>query len=470
MAQRPNILLIVADDMGYGDFGVFSEGRTQTPALDRLVGEGVCLTQHYSGSPVCAPARAALLTGRYPHRTGGIDTLEGRGLDRIALRETTIADLFRRAGYRTGIVGKWHSGALDWRYHPNARGFDEFVGFRGGWQDYYRWRLDYNGSFRRTDGRYLTDVLTDEAIEFLRRHHKRPFFLHLPYNAPHFPLQAPAEDVVAFAATGKFNTAVSILYAMIRRMDAGVGRLLEELKTLGLEADTLVMFTSDNGPQFGGTGERCTDRFNCNFHGCKGNVYEGGIRVPMVLRWPAGLDGGGRHFDGMVHFVDWLPTLLAAAGADAPAELDIDGADVLGALRGEGGEVPSVRFWQWNRYTPVGTCNAAMRDGKWKLVRPVIREAMIVSKEDSQMDRGLKYQPEQYDDICRDDEPPRTVPEPPPAELYDLDADPGERNDLAAAEPDRAAAMLRQLETWFEKVEAERRTIADDSWPVARRR
>ena len=129
---KPNIILILADDMGYGDFGVFSEGRTQTPALDRLVGESVCLTQHYAASPVCNPSRASILTGRYPHRTGSIDTLDWRGLDRLALRETTLADVFSRAGYATGLVGKWHLGAFDPRYHPMSRGFDEFVGFRGG--------------------------------------------------------------------------------------------------------------------------------------------------------------------------------------------------------------------------------------------------------------------------------------------------------------------------------------------------
>ena len=130
----PNIVLILADDMGYGDFGCFNDGLTETPALDHLVDEGVCLTQHYSASPVCAPARASLLTGRYPQRTGAIDTLEHRGLDRLALAETTVADVLRRAGYVTGLVGKWHNGALDERYHPNRRGFDEFLGLSGGWQ------------------------------------------------------------------------------------------------------------------------------------------------------------------------------------------------------------------------------------------------------------------------------------------------------------------------------------------------
>jgi arylsulfatase A len=199
---RPNIVLILADDLGYGDLGGYNGGLSQTPALDALATEGLCLSQHYSASPVCAPARASLLTGRYPHRTGAIDTLEMRGLDRLALRETTIADLVRRAGYATGLVGKWHNGALDARYHPNRRGFDEFAGFSGGWQPYFNWRLDRNGTETRTDGRYLTDVFTDEAVDFIRRHAREPFFLYLAYSAPHFPFEAPEEDVRPFASTG----------------------------------------------------------------------------------------------------------------------------------------------------------------------------------------------------------------------------------------------------------------------------
>jgi len=460
MKDVPNILLIVADDMGYGDFGCFSEGRTQTGAIDSLVAEGVCLGQHYSASPVCAPARAGLLTGRYPHRTGAIDTLEARGLDRIALREATLADCLRRAGYATGLVGKWHNGAIDPRYHPNARGFDEFVGFRGGWMDYYRWRLLRNDRPRATDGRYLTDVLTDEAVAFLRRHAKERFFLHLAYNAPHFPFQAPADEVISFAETGRYDPVVSIIYGMIRRMDAGIRRVLDELAGLGIEENTLVMFTSDNGPQFGPWGTYDATRFNCDLNGSKGHVYEGGIRVPMVLRWPATLDGGWR-FDDFVHFTDWLPTLCAVAGIEPVGELPLDGENILPALRGEGGKCNPRRFWQWNRYTPVGFSNAAMRDGRWKLVRPRIAETMYLPEEESRRDRDIKFHPLRFTDICRDPEPPRDVPKPPPARLYDLDADPGEQNDLAEVHPGRTAGMLRELETWFESVEAERRAIAD---------
>jgi len=458
--RPPNIVFILADDMGYGDFGVFNDGLTRTPALDGLVAESVCLTQHYSGSCVCAPARGSLLTGRYPHRTGAIDTLEGRGLDRLALRETTMADLLKRAGYGTGLVGKWHNGALDPRFHPNARGFDEFAGFRGGWQDYYRWRLDRNGGFEKADGRYLTDVFTDEAIGFIDRHADRPFFLHLAYNAPHGPLQAPEDRIAPFAETGRFTRGVSTLYAMIAMMDDGIARVLEALRRHGIEDHTLVIFTSDNGPQFGGQGEMRTDRFNCGYNGSKGSVYEGGIRVPLVMRWPDGLEGG-RHFGEMAHFTDWLPTLLAAAGAEPPGELDLDGDNILPILRDEGGQVNPRRFWQWNRYTPVGECNAAMRDGPWKLVRPEIGQAMFVSAEDGRMDGELKYEPEKHTEILRAPDPPRALDAPPAAQLYNIDADPLEQHDLAAGEPRRVAKMMRELESWFESVEAERGTIDD---------
>ena len=460
--QPPNVVLILVDDMGYGDFGIFNDGSSRTPRLDALAAESVCLTQHYAGSCVCAPSRAALMTGRYPHRTGAIDTLEGRGLDRLALRERTMGDLFQAADYATGLIGKWHLGALDPRYHPNARGFQEFCGFRGGWQDYHDWRLDRNGNFEPPDGRYLTDVFTDEACDFVRRHRNEPFFLHLTYNAPHTPLQAPEEDVAPFEATGKFTKGLSILYGMIQRMDTGVGRLLDELQQQGLEDNTVVLFTSDNGPQFSGQGDDCIRRFNCGYNGAKGNVYEGGIRVPMLVRWPGCLDGG-RHFDEMVHFCDWLPTLGSAAEVSIPDEIALDGSDVLSVLRGEGGQVNPRRFWQWNRYTPLIESNAAMRDGPWKLVRPSIRETMHVAREDLDVDRALKYEPDRIDDITRGPEPERDVPAPPPPQLYNIEQDPLEQKDLAEAQPERIAGMLRELETWFESVEADRRSI-EDNW------
>jgi arylsulfatase A-like enzyme len=452
---KPNIIVILADDLGYGDIGAFGNPDVITPNLDAFANESVCLTQHYSASPVCAPARAALLTGRYPHRTGAIDTLEALGLDRLSLREKTIADVLKQADYFTGLVGKWHLGAFDPKYHPNARGFDEAICFRGGWSDYWQWRLDYNGSYRECDGRYLTDVFTQEALEFIKRHRDRPFFLHLAYNAPHFPFQVPDEDAKPFRETGKFTEGVSLIYGMIRRMDKGIGQLLNALEEFGIAENTIVLFTSDNGPQFSGKDDMCTVRFNCQFNGCKGLVYEGGIRVPAIIRWPAGLDGG-RIVSEMTHFTDWFPTFAAAANAKLPEELNIDGENILPVLRGHRHSSDRPRFWQWNRYSPVRTCNAAVRHGYWKLVRPVIQEAMAVLPEHLELDRRIKYDPGALTDIYRDSEPERVLPEPPPPLLFKLDEDPFERCDLADRYPDMVERLGNALDNWFEEVERER--------------
>ena len=464
--KRPNIVFILADDMGYGDFGTFNPDVSPTPALDQLMTQSLCLTQQYTASPVCNPSRAALMTGRYPHRTGSIDTLEWRGLERLALRETTMADCFKGAGYTTGLVGKWHLGAFDPRYHPNRRGFDEAVCFRGGMHDYYDWRLEYNDTVKRADGRYLTDVWTEEAVGFIDRHAEEPFFLHVTYNAPHTPLQVPEEELKPYTDLEKFTPAVAAVYAMIQRMDRGIGRILETLRKHGLEDNTIVLFTSDNGPGLSGKGDNCLNRFNCNFNGAKGFVYEGGIRVPMIVRWPDGMRAG-EQIDDMVHFTDWFPTLLAAAGLEVPEELrtdgerPLDGVNVLPVLRGEGGEVCTRRFWQWNRYTPLIECNAAIRDGDWKLVRPVIREAMDVP--DIKWLHVSMYETEHFieNGVIQEPDPPRDVPAPPPAELYNIADDPLERHNLAETEPARARKMLTELETWFEHVEADRRSIED---------
>ena len=451
----PNIVLIVADDMGYGDFGCFNGGASHTPTLDQLVSEGTCLTQHYSASPVCAPARASLLTGRYPQRTGAIDTLEHRGLDRIALGERTLGDVMKSAGYATGLVGKWHNGAFDERYHPNSRGFDEFAGFSGGWSSYWDWRLDRNGTITKADGRYFTDVLTTEAVDFVRRHKTEAYFLLVAYSAPHYPFEAPDDEVARFAESEKFTAGVAAIYAMVHRMDAGIGAILDEV-----DDDTLVMFTSDNGPQFSGSGDYATHRFNCGFKGAKGLVYEGGVRLPMVLRWPNGIAAAGQR-DELVHFNDWLPTLAAVAGADV-TELELDGVNALPLLQGDAADVPDVRFWQWNRYTPIVDGNAAMRDGNWKLVRPAIAAAMEVTPRDLMLDIDSKNRPDEYAAILDEPEPQRDLTvAPAPSQLFDIAADPAEEHDLAAARPERVQRMEAALARWFEEVERDRLTIAD---------
>jgi arylsulfatase A-like enzyme len=447
--------MVVADDMGYGDLGLFNDGRSSTPHLDTAAAEGVCLTQCYAGAPVCAPSRASLLTGRYPQRTGSIDTLHGRGLDRIALSEVTLGDVFRSAGYRTGLIGKWHNGALDSRYHPNARGFDEFAGFSGGLSDYYAYALDLNGSEVEGDGRYLTDVLTEHAVSFLRRSAREPFFLIVAYNAPHFPMQAPSEIVERYTNAGA-TLGAALTYAMVEVMDEGVGRIDTTLRELGLYENTIFVFTSDNGPYLGEVQGISLDRFNYGWRGAKHFVFEGGIRVPAIMRWPAAL-GGGRVLSAMVHFADWMPTLVAAAGGALPEGVDLDGNDVLAVLAGETERVEQQRFWQCNRYAPRIEGNAAMRDGDWKLVRPAIPELMQVTDRDREIDRALNYRmPGRITTI--DDSP---LPEfdawsPPTPLLFDLGADPFERHDVAELYPERVRQMSTALERWFESVERDR--------------
>ncbi|MHB9031714.1 MAG: sulfatase-like hydrolase/transferase [Anaerolineae bacterium] len=459
--MKPNIIYILVDDMGYGDFSALNGGLSNTPALDGLLAEGITFSQHYTASPVCNPSRACLLTGRYPHRTGSIDTLEWRGLERLALGETTLADILQRAGYRTGLVGKWHLGAFDPRYHPLRRGFDETVCFRGGMHDYYNWRLEFGEQVVRADGRYLTDLWTEEACGFITRHAREPFFLHVTYNCPHVPLQVPEEEAQPFLETGRFNPGVSKLYGMLHRMDAGIARILQTLREQGLEENTILLFSSDNGPQFGGEGEANLTRFNCQLHGAKGSVYEGGIRVPAILRWPAGMPGG-REITSMVHMADWLPTILAMADLPVPAELRLDGVNVLPVIRGERESGCTRRFWQWNRYQPEVTSNAAVRDGNWKLVRPTIPVTMEAPCVNPWLAIAM-YQPETIIEggLLRTPFPPRELPAPPAPELYNIAADPLEQRNLVAQHPQEAQRLLRLLETWFEEVEAERRAIPD---------
>lgn len=473
---QPNILFVVADDMGYGDFGRFNHGLTQTPNLDRLTGESVCLSQHYSASALCAPARASLLTGRYPHRTGVIDTMAVGGFDRMSLRETTIAEVLHANGYSTAIIGKWHCG-FGGGYHPLRRGFDQTVVKSSG--HYFDWTLTYNhAKSRRSDGTYLTDVLTDEAISFLRRERSSPFFLHLAYHNPHGPWQAPAEDLAEYVDKGPWNKGVAHVYAMIRRLDWNIGRLLAALDESGLSENTLVVFTSDNGPQFDcGDREWRLDRFNCGFKGAKGSVHEGGIRVPLVARWPAGFQGG-RYYYEMVHFVDWFPTLLAAAGVRLPTDLLLDGDDMMPVLRGEGSRVNPVRFWQWSRLRPLPTLNAAMRDGEWKLVYPGARFANIFYREDVKRSAQIEADPDSYLDHVTEPYGRHageiavsyvTNSEP---ELYNLRSDPLEHDDLALRFPRRVDSMKQALADWFAEVDHELCSIDEPAkktiWPLSR--
>lgn len=422
VARPPNVILILADDMAVGDIAAFNGGRTCTPNIDRIVAGGVWFDQAYSASAVCAPARAAILTGRYPHRTGvvSLDLNREPELTRLHLDEVTIADVFAANGYVTGLVGKWHLGSGD-AWHPLRRGFAEFEGFFGSDQvTYDRYKLDVQGKKQVVTDKYLTENLAERALAFVRRHRDQPFFLHLAHYAPHRPLGAPANVIAPYLARG-FDQNTATIYAMIEIMDRGIGELLSELDRLELRRNTLVIFASDNGPD-----PIPGPRFNHGLRGMKYEVSEGGIRVPLVFNWPARFLAGERR--AAVHFIDLFPTLVDLCQLTVPARArPRDGASIVPLLTEDRERPDPIRFWQWNRSTPDYTHNAAMRDGPWKLMRPAVgREA------------------------------PKGLSTAAPV-LYHLTTDPFETTDLAAQHPERYARMRAALAAWSTEVEQERR-------------
>lgn len=439
---RPNVVFILADDLGFGDLGLYGNPLVRTPVLDAMAREGIVLTQHYSAAPICAPTRAAFLTGKYPYRTGQDMSRMWRG---ISPKNRTIAHAFRDAGYATALVGKWHLNGKPGNWLPNenmpwSMGFDESL-MCPPFSDYWNWELLENGVPRKSDGRYLTDVLTTEAVRFIDRHRAGRFFLFLAYNAPHYPLQAREEDANLFRGSGQIGEGVAVTYGMIHRMDHGIGCVLEALKRNGLQENTIVVFTSDNGPYLGVWDGLDQDRFNGFLNGGKGVVLDGGIRVPAIIRWPAGLPARDEACTELLHITDWMPTLLQAAGLPSPAGEALDGMDVLPILRGESPMTGRKRFWSWNYGGPSSLANTAMRDGPWKLYRPFVLERS-----------GYSTEPPVPESLIS--------PAPPP-QLFRLDLDPAERNDLAAEHPGRVRRMQQEIDAWFEGVMGDFRTAID---------
>lgn len=422
-AQPPNAIVILADDMAIGDIASFNKGITRTPTLDRLITEGLWFDRAYSGSPVCAPSRAALLTGRYPHRTGVVSlTLNTEPLlTRLKSDETTIADVFAANGYHTGLVGKWHTG-LGEGYGPVARGFQEVAVFHGsdngGYNRYVLHTDDVMAEKPKPQDRYLTDELNQRAIAFVRRHASEPFFLHLAHYAPHRPLEAPEEAIEPYLKAG-FERDVATIYAMIEIMDRGLGELMSTLERLGLRERTLVIFASDNGPDM-----LVPNRFNLDLRGSKYTTYEGGIHVPFIMHWPGTIQPGTR--SDIVHFTDVLPTLMDVFGLKHQPALPLDGHSFAALLKDGGSISTPPRFWQWNRHEPNYTHNAAMLDGPWKLVKPFVTKNMIKGDSDA------------------------------PHQLYNLDNDPAEAADLATQHPDRLKTMREALDAWSREVENDR--------------
>lgn len=417
-ARRPNILVIVADDLGYGDVGVHGGRDLPTPNLDALAARGLRCTDAYVAAPYCSPSRAGLLTGRCPTRFGHeFNPYHGdpRKLG-LPVREWTVGDRLRRAGYATGLVGKWHQGFHP-TYHPQTRGFDEYFGFLGAGHNYLL-RQDADGWFspgcsrnqisrgrtvQKLDG-YTTDLFTDEALAFIDRHAGRPWLLYLAYNAVHTPLevlQKYGSRVPASVTDPERRAYLSLLAGL----DDGVGRVMAHLRQTGHDQDTLIFFLSDNG----GSGRKPFMGYNAAsnapLRGDKGQTLEGGIRVPFFISWPGHLPAG-QTYSRPVSALDILPTACAAGAARTSGELD--GVNLLPFLAGrEAGEPHAALYW---RFGP----QKAVRQGRWKLV----------DWRDFASGRNSGWQ------------------------LFDLEHDVGENMPLEASHPQVAAELKTAWEAW----------------------
>lgn len=401
-SRAPNAVVILADDLGYADVGFQGLQDFATPNIDALAAAGIRFTNGYVSHPYCSPSRAGLLTGRYQHRFGHVHNPKFRAGEGLPLSESLLPEVLSDQGYVSALVGKWHLGDGP-EYHPLQRGFDEFFGFLGGGHDYfestdrdareYLIPLEANGEELPVEG-YLTDQLTDAALDFVRRNTAQPFFLYLAYNAPHGPLQAPPEhlDRVDSIADTRRRTYA----AMVTALDDGVGRLVSLLGDLDLTNDTLVFFLSDNG---GPTPANASD--NTPLRATKGTVYEGGVRVPFVVSWPGQL-AEGESYDPPVSALDIFPTLVAVAGGE-PAE-GLDGVDLLPFLTGAESGAPHERlFW----HTDAGDQHAVRQAG-YKLVRVLDREA----------------------------------------ELYAINTDISEESDIGRDEDTSVGELMQAMETW----------------------
>jgi arylsulfatase A-like enzyme len=403
-ARKPNVVFILVDDMGYGDIGSYGVTDIKTPHLDRLAREGVRFTDFYSNGPVCTPTRAALLTGRYQQRVAlewallPTDATAG-----LPATEPTLPRLLKGQGYKTAMSGKWHLGFRP-EFGPNAHGFDDFFGILSGNVDMYSHKYRTGGLDLWENGKpvertgYLTDLLTDRAVAFIEKSAAEPFFLYLAYNAVHWPFQVPGKpDDVRNEATWFDGTRVD--YArMLEGMDAGVGRILSTLDRLKLADDTLVIFTNDNG------GERLSR--NAPFFHHKATLWEGGIRVPCLMRWPGKVPAGTVSRQAASSF-DLTATILAATGTSMPANRPMDGIDLL-PIVSSGKTVERPLYWRIDRQDRR---QRAMRLGRWKYLR------------DGAIDL-----------------------------LFDLEADPGERNNLGYNEPARMADLRARLARWEEEM------------------
>jgi arylsulfatase A-like enzyme len=399
--ERPNILLILADDLGFEDLGFQNSADILSPNLDRLAANAIRFIDGHTTASVCSPSRAGLITGRYQQRFGH-EANSPPIPDGMDLNEVTLAQKLKQSNYRTGVVGKWHLGSLDSQY-PTSRGFDYFYGLREGSRSYFysdekddkpgsHRGIEENGKQVAFEG-YLTDVLGDKAIEFVKQESDKPFFLYLSFTAPHGPMHATEADIARFRHIK--NTKRRTYAAMVWAMDRAIGRVVAELEAQGVADNTLIWFLSDNG---GATGNASS---NLPLAGHKGIKFEGGIRVPFILQWKKQFPKGVAYAP-MVSALDIMPTCVAAAGGDLRSKRPLDGVNLLPFLTGSTKTVPHQKlFWHKLWFS-------AMRDGPWKLIYV--------------QDYGYA--------------------------LYNLDSDLEERHNLAKTHPDRVARMTTELNDW----------------------
>lgn len=422
--RRPNFVVILADDLGYGDVGCYGSPDVPTPHIDSIARNGYRFTDGYVSAAVCSPSRAGLLTGRHQQRYGHEFNTGPAGRDRqehlgLPLGEVTLPQILQKAGYKTGIVGKWHLG-MNPEFHPMSRGFDEYFGFLFGANSYLTGRTPdgqvvqtgeetaaiaeqrrepvFRGREPVEEHQYLTEAFGREAVSYIGRHKNDPFFLYLAFNAVHEPLQATTRYLDRFANIK--DQRHRMLAAMTSAMDDNIGAVLKKLRETGLEKDTIVFFLSDNGcPIYTRAGT------NGPLNGSKITYFEGGIRVPFAMQWP-GVIPGGRTYRNPVVSRDILPTLVAAAGAALPKDREYDGVDLLPYLTGRNNASPhDILFWR------SGDVFAA-RKGNWKLIQA-----------------GGKA-----------------------TRLYDLSSDLGEKNDRSAAEAGVVRELRAALKQWNTKL------------------
>ncbi len=427
--RRPNVIVVSIDDLGWDELGCYGNTFNETPRIDRLAAEGTRFTQAYSAAPLCSPSRAALVTGQYPGRTGITDYLRGEGAAsdlHLSTDLTAIPAVLRPRGYTTGLIGKWHlteTYSGDYRSRPGnpyAHGFDEVIAseqlYIGG-GDYFHPYFFMPGLPAREPGEHLTDRLAWEAVDFVRRHRDEPFFLHVSNYAVHTELDAEPELLAKYEAKPGAGGpgARPQLAAMLESVDRQVGRIVDELEAQGIAGNTLLLITSDNGGP--------NRPANEPLRGSKGQLYEGGIRVPLIAWWP-GSGAAGQVTDELASTIDVLPTAAALARTDVP--VGVDGVSLAGVVQGRGSTGRDTLFWAYPHHIAGSHPHAAVRQGRYKLVR--------------QLRDG------------RD-------------ELYDLRTDPGEADDLAERDPRRRARLGRLLTPHLAELDLFAPPLGADAYP-----